>query len=216
MKSLIIKLWRTMTRPAVHISLGVLTMGGFIAGVIFWGGFNTALEATNTEEFCVSCHTMRDNVYVELQETVHWKNHSGVRATCPDCHVPHNWTDKIARKMQASKEVFAQVFGNYDEPGVFEERRIELAKHEWDRFSANKSLECKNCHNYESMDFEQMSPTARIQMKQAAEKDQSCVDCHKGIAHKLPAGMDSIGIKYQLWCWSVTSECSSLASVLRC
>lgn len=193
MKTLIIKLWRTMARPAVHISLGVLTMGGFIAGVIFWGGFNTALEHTNTEKFCISCHTMRDNVYVELQDTVHWKNHSGVRATCPDCHVPHNWTDKIARKMQASKEVFAQVFGNYDEPGVFEERRIELAKHEWDRFSANKSQECKDCHNYESMDFEQMSPTARIQMKQAAEKDQSCVDCHKGIAHNLPAGMDSIG-----------------------
>jgi trimethylamine-N-oxide reductase cytochrome c-type subunit TorC len=128
-----------------------------------------------------------------MQETVHWKNNSGVRATCPDCHVPHNWTDKIARKMQASKEVFAQVFGDYDKPGHFEERRIELAKHEWDRFSANKSLECKNCHNYDSMDFETMSPTARIQMKQAAEKDQSCIDCHKGIAHKLPAGMDSIG-----------------------
>jgi trimethylamine-N-oxide reductase cytochrome c-type subunit TorC len=83
--------------------------------------------------------------------------------------------------------------GNSSERGVYEEGFIELAKHEWDRFSANKSLECKNCHNYESMDFEQMSPTARIQMKQAAEKDQSCVDCHKGIAHKLPAGMDSIG-----------------------
>ncbi|WP_070963133.1 pentaheme c-type cytochrome TorC [Vibrio sonorensis] len=193
MKSFIIKLWRTMTRPAVHISLGVLTMGGFLAGIIFWGGFNTALEATNTEEFCISCHTMRDNVYVELQETVHWKNHSGVRATCPDCHVPHNWTDKIARKMQASKEVFAQIFGDYDQEGVFEERRIELAKHEWDRFSANGSLECKNCHNYDSMDFELMSPTARIQMKQAAEKDQSCLDCHKGIAHKLPADMESVG-----------------------
>ena len=193
MKEMIIKLWRTMSRPAVHISLGVLTMGGFIAGVIFWGGFNTALEVTNTEKFCISCHTMRDNVYVELQDTVHWKNKTGVRATCPDCHVPHNWTDKIARKMQASKEVFAQVFGNYDEPGVFEERRIILAKHEWDRFSANKSQECKSCHQYDSMDFDQMSPTARIQMKQAAEKDQSCVDCHKGIAHNLPAEMDSIG-----------------------
>lgn len=190
MKSFFIKLWRTISRPAVHISLGVLTAGGFIAGVIFWGGFNTALEATNTEEFCISCHTMRDNVYVELQETVHWKNHSGVRATCPDCHVPHNWTDKIARKMQASKEVFAQVFGDLDTPEKFEARRFELARHEWDRFSANKSLECKNCHNYESMDFELMSPTARIQMKSAAERDQSCVDCHKGIAHNLPKDMD--------------------------
>ncbi|MCK6262875.1 pentaheme c-type cytochrome TorC [Vibrio sp. ZSDE26] len=189
MKSTITKLWRTMTRPAVHISLGVLTMGGFIAGVIFWGGFNTALEATNTEEFCIGCHTMSENVYVELQETAHWKNSSGVRATCPDCHVPHEWTAKIARKMQASKEVFAQIFGDLGTPEKFEARRLELARHEWDRFSANGSLECKNCHAYESMDFEQMSPTARIQMKQAAERDQSCVDCHKGIAHHLPQDM---------------------------
>ena len=189
MKSTITRLWRTMTRPAVHISLGVLTMGGFIAGVIFWGGFNTALEATNTEEFCIGCHTMKENVYVELQETPHWKNSSGVRATCPDCHVPHEWTAKIARKMQASKEVFAQIFGDLGTPEKFEARRLELARHEWERFSANGSLECKNCHAYESMDFEQMSPTARIQMKQAADRDQSCVDCHKGIAHHLPQDM---------------------------
>ena len=45
--------WRTLRSPAVHLSLGFLTLGGFIAGVIFWGGFNTALEVTNTEEFCV-------------------------------------------------------------------------------------------------------------------------------------------------------------------
>ncbi|GAD89258.1 cytochrome c-type protein TorC [Vibrio halioticoli NBRC 102217] len=193
MKSLIIKLWTTMSRPAKHISLGILTLGGFLAGVIFWGGFNTALEAANTEKFCISCHTMRDNVYQELQTTVHWKNHAGVRATCPDCHVPHQWTAKIARKMQASKEVYAQIFGDLGTPEKFEARRFELARHEWNRFSANKSLECKNCHQYDSMDFEAMSPTARIQMKHAAERDQSCLDCHKGIAHSLPKNMDSSG-----------------------
>lgn len=193
MKSLLTKTWQTLSRPSIHISLGVLTLGGFLAGIIFWGGFNTALEATNTEEFCISCHTMENNVYQELQETVHWKNNSGVRATCPDCHVPHDWTAKIARKMQASKEVFAQLFGDLDTREKFEERRITLAQHEWDRFSANKSLECKNCHNYDSMNFETMRPTARIQMKQAAERDQSCIDCHKGIAHNLPKNMDSSG-----------------------
>jgi len=88
-------------RPAVHLSLGALSIGGFVAGVIFWGGFNTALEMTNTETFCISCHEMHDNVYQELKITVRFTNHAGVRATCPDCHVPHNWTDKIARKMQA-------------------------------------------------------------------------------------------------------------------
>lgn len=187
------KLWRTFWRPATKISLGVLTLGGFISGVIFWGGFNTALEVTNTEKFCIGCHSMRDTVYPELQGTIHWENNAGVRATCPDCHVPHNWTDKIARKMQASKEVFGAIVGTIDTPEKFEAKRMELAQHEWKRFSANKSLECKSCHSYDSMKWDEMSPRAQVQMKQAAAKDQSCIDCHKGIAHHLPADMDSSG-----------------------
>ncbi|MGF1700772.1 pentaheme c-type cytochrome TorC [Photobacterium makurazakiensis] len=193
MISFLKKLWATFWRPAVHISLGVLTLGGFVAGIIFWGGFNTALEVTNTEKFCIGCHEMRDNVYEELKGTVHWSNHSGVRATCPDCHVPHNWTDKIARKMQASKEVYGAIFGTIDTREKFLEKRIELANHEWERFSANGSLECKNCHAYESMNWDEMSDIARTQMKQAAERDQSCIDCHKGIAHELPGNMEASG-----------------------
>ncbi|GHA36309.1 pentaheme c-type cytochrome TorC [Photobacterium aphoticum] len=191
MKAFLKKAWQTFSRPSVHISLGVLTLGGFIAGILFWGGFNTALEATNTEAFCVSCHA--DNVAPEYAGTIHDKNRSGVRATCPDCHVPHDWTAKISRKIQASKEVFAHVAGFIDTPEKFEDRRLTLAQHEWDRFSANKSLECRNCHDYDGMDFSKMSATARVQMKNAAERDQSCVDCHKGIAHHLPKNMDSSG-----------------------
>ncbi|WP_297474900.1 pentaheme c-type cytochrome TorC [uncultured Photobacterium sp.] len=193
MVTFIKKLWLTFWRPAAKISLGVLTLGGFVAGVIFWGGFNTALEVTNTEKFCISCHSMRDTVYPELQGTIHWENSAGVRATCPDCHVPHNWTDKIARKMQASKEVFGAIVGTIDTPEKFEAKRLELAQHEWKRFAANKSLECKICHSYDSMKWDEMSPRAQVQMKQAAAKDQSCIDCHKGIAHHLPSNMDSSG-----------------------
>ncbi|WP_220719920.1 pentaheme c-type cytochrome TorC [Agarivorans litoreus] len=191
MKNMLKKFWSIVSKPSVHLSFGFLTIGGFVAGIIFWGGFNTALEATNTEEFCIGCHEMADNVYVELQDTVHWKNNSGVRATCPDCHVPHNWTDKIARKMQASKEVYGKIFGTISTREKFLEKRGELAQHEWDRFTANNSLECKNCHNYNSMDFASMSERAQVQMKMAAERDQSCIDCHKGIAHELPENMNS-------------------------
>jgi trimethylamine-N-oxide reductase cytochrome c-type subunit TorC len=189
MKKWLCIFWQTAKKPSTTISLGIIALGGFIMGILFWGGFNTALEVTNTEEFCISCHEMEDNVYQELQQTVHWKNHSGVRARCADCHVPHNWTDKIARKMQASKEVWGKIFGTINTKEKFEAKRLELAQHEWDRFSANNSLECKNCHDYDSMDFELMSDRARVQMKKAAERDQSCIDCHKGIAHKLPENM---------------------------
>ena len=127
--------------------LGVLVFAGFVAGVVFWGGFNTALELTNTEKFCTGCHEMRDNVFAELKTTIHFSNRSGVRASCPDCHVPHNWTDKIARKMQASKEVWGHLFGSIDTREKFLDHRLELALHEWARFKANDSLECRNCHS---------------------------------------------------------------------
>jgi nitrate/TMAO reductase-like tetraheme cytochrome c subunit len=119
--------WQTLRKPSGYYSLGFLVIGGFIAGVIFWGGFNTVLEATNTETFCISCHEMENNVYEELKTTIHFSNRSGVRATCPDCHVPHNWTDKIARKMQASKEVWGTIFGTINTREKFEAEPVDVS-----------------------------------------------------------------------------------------
>ncbi len=185
-KQTLVLFWDTLRSPPTTISLGVLAFGGFVTGIIFWGGFNTALEVTNTEKFCISCHEMSDNVYQELQETVHWENRTGVRATCPDCHVPHEWTNKIARKMQASKEVWGKIFGTIDTREKFLAKREELARHEWARLEANNSLECRNCHDYDSMDWDAMSDEAVFYMQPAAELNTGCIDCHKGIAHHLP------------------------------
>src|SRR3954468_18173981 len=126
----IVELWDVLRRPSSVFGLGVLVFAGFVAGIVFWGGFNTALELTNTEKFCTGCHEMRDNVFSELKTTIHFSNRSGVRASCPDCHVPHNWTDKIARKMQASKEVWGHPFGSIDTADKFRDNRLELALHE--------------------------------------------------------------------------------------
>jgi cytochrome c-type protein NapC len=176
--------WRLLTRPASFLSLGFLTLGGFVAGVIFWGAFNTALELTNREAFC---HEMRSNVYEELKQTIHFTNRSGVRATCPDCHVPHEWTQKIARKMQASKEVWGHLFGTIDTRDKFVEHRRTLAEHEWSRLKANNSLECRNCHSAESMDINRQAPRAAdFHQRFLFTGQRTCIDCHKGIAHRLP------------------------------
>jgi cytochrome c-type protein NapC len=193
--SLLRRYWAVLRRPSAHFSLGFLTIGGFIAGIIFWGGFNTALEVTNTEAFCIGCHEMQDNVYKELQGTIHFSNRSGVRAKCSDCHVPHEWTAKIARKMQASKEVWGKVFGTIDTPEKFESHRLMLATHEWERMKANNSLECRNCHDFASMDFTRQSPrAAEAHSTHLASGEQTCIDCHKGIAHRLP-DMTGLGVK---------------------
>ncbi len=180
-------IWIRANQPAKYLSIGFLTLGGFVAGVVFWGGFNTALEVTNTEEFCIGCHEMEANVYAELQSTIHYSNRSGVRATCPDCHVPHNWTDKIARKMQASKEVYGKIFGTINTREKFQAQRRRLAGHEWDRLEANDSLECRNCHSDESMDITaQSTRAATAHQKYLFTGEKTCISCHKGIAHELP------------------------------
>ena len=187
MKQRIKDIWHTLRNPSRYYSLGVLVSAGFIAGVFFWGGFNTALEASNTETFCISCHEMETNVYQELKPTIHYTNRSGVRATCPDCHVPHEWTDKIARKMQASKEVWGTIFGTIDTREKFLAKRKELAQHEWARLKANDSLECRNCHHFEFMDFTRQAKRAEdAHSSSLASGEKTCIDCHKGIAHRLP------------------------------
>ena len=178
------RMWRAVNRPSVRYSLLALVGGGFIAGIVFWGGFNTAMEASNTMEFCTSCHEMRDNVYAEYKHTIHASNRTGVRATCSDCHVPKDWTHKIIRKVQASNELLHKVLGSIDTKEKFDAKRLTLARNEWRRMKATDSQECRNCHGFEAMNPENQRPRARKQHLAAMEVGNTCIDCHKGIAHK--------------------------------
>lgn len=170
--------------------IGPLALAGiFVAGIAFWGAFNTAMEWTNREAFCISCHEMEENVYREYRNTVHYSNRSGVRATCPDCHVPKEWGPKIWRKIQASNEVLHKVLGSIDTPEKFNAKRLTLAQHEWDRMKSTNSRECRNCHNFEYFDYGvQGSRSARMHQT-GLNEGKTCIDCHKGIAHHKPEGM---------------------------
>ncbi|MDP2794261.1 MAG: NapC/NirT family cytochrome c [Sulfurisoma sp.] len=182
------RVWAVLRRPSARFSLASVVVVGFFSGIIFWGGFNTGMEATNTLEFCISCHEMRDTVYQEYKKTVHYSNRSGVRAICSDCHVPKDWVHKMARKIQASGEIYGKIMGTIDTPEKFEAKRLELAENEWARMKGSDSRECRNCHTFEGMSKEAQTSTAWRRHKGAIEKRETCIDCHKGIAHKEPAG----------------------------
>jgi len=182
-KRLVKIFWRRLSRPS-KAAAGVLLGFGFVGGILFWGAFNTGMEATNTEAFCSGCHAP---IVAEIRETIHYSNRSGVRAICSDCHVPHPWTDKIVRKVQASRELVAYAIGTIDTPEKFRARRGHLADREWQRMKNNDSQECRNCHDFEFMDFFEQGRRSVAQHSTAlASGDKTCVDCHKGVAHRLP------------------------------
>jgi cytochrome c-type protein NapC len=186
------KVWKVLRSPSANYSLIALLTIGFVSGIIFWGGFNTAMEATNRLEFCISCHEMRDTVYEEYKKSVHYSNRTGVRATCPDCHVPRDWVHKVKRKIQASAEVWGKITGSIDTKEKFEAKRLTLAKDEWARMKAADSRECRNCHSYEGMNAAIQDPSAKAKHTQASKPGsaKTCIDCHKGITHELPAGAE--------------------------
>ncbi|WJW75429.1 NapC/NirT family cytochrome c [Thiohalobacter sp. IOR34] len=154
-----------------------------IVGVIFWGGFNTAMEATNTLDFCISCHEMEENVYQEYKKTIHYTNRSGVRAVCSDCHVPKDWVHKVVRKIKASNEIFHKIMGTVDTPEKFNQHRLELAKRVWNAMKSTDSRECRNCHDFASMNPQNQKGRSRKQHMNAMRAGNTCIDCHKGIAH---------------------------------
>ncbi len=192
-----------MTRVGMQKSAGFSVISvliiGVILGVIGWGGFNWAMELTNTETFCISCHEMEENVYQEYQETIHYSNRTGVRATCPDCHVPKEWIHKVKRKIQASNELYHKAIGSIDTPEKFEAKRLELALHVWQTMKVTDSRECRNCHDFESMDFMAQQSRSADYHDTAIDSGQTCIDCHKGIAHHLPEG------------WQAAAESAGLA-----
>ncbi len=185
---LIRRMWRIIWRPSARYAIGTLVIGGFITGIVFWGGFNWSLELTNTETFCLTCHEMEQNVYREYKTTVHYSNRTGVRATCPDCHVPKTWIHKMARKIRASNELYHHFLGTIDTREKFEEKRLELATNVWKVMKSTDSRECRNCHNFEYMDFTVQENRAQSRHETAITDGKTCIDCHKGIAHELPEG----------------------------
>jgi cytochrome c-type protein NapC len=178
---------RCKTCSRVTLGLGVFLGALLIAGVLLTAGA-AGLAWTNTEQFCIGCHEMRDNVYAEFKGTIHDVNRSGVRAICSNCHVPHEPIPLIKRKMRASLELWGHFMGVVDTKEKFEAHRYKLATRVWTRMKESDSLECRNCHHADAMDPEKQSEKARARHARAKAEGLTCIDCHFGISHKEPDG----------------------------
>ena len=182
----IVCVWKWFWSPTSKYGWGAILVAGGIGGIVFWGGFNTFMEYTNTLRFCVSCHEMDQLVYQEYKKTIHYTNRTGVRVICSDCHVPKEWMPKLIRKIRATNELFHKILGSIDTPEKFEAKRLQLAEHVWASMEASDSRECRNCHSFEAMDFKKQQRRPQSKHLEAMKEGKTCIDCHKGIAHKLP------------------------------
>lgn len=180
------KIRKVLNRPIRLLPAFVFTAAVFITGLVMSGAFASYVQYTNRLEFCLSCHEMESTVWQEYKESPHFQTKAGVRPSCADCHVPYkNWIKMVVHKIGASKELYGHfITGSINTKEKFEAKRLELAKTVWARMEANDSENCRNCHKTEAWNLDLQKPRARGQHEEAALSGETCIDCHKGIAHK--------------------------------
>lgn len=185
-------LWK---KPAKKWLLGI-PLGGFVAfvaGAIALGTTNYVLHASSSTEFCFACHSHDAFIRPEYEASSHFRNASGVRAGCSDCHLPHdNWFELTWTKMVVSLDIIPEVMGKLDTAEKYESHRAEMAESVWRQFKDNDSKFCRNCHSLDSMDLESQDRRAARRHSGAAENGETCIDCHYGIVHQEPEGTEAI------------------------
>lgn len=166
-------------------TLAILT-AGILIGCIIFGVSNVVLHKTSSTEFCLSCHTMQIP-YEEYQGSIHFSNAKGIRAECADCHIPEDTVDYLVTKIRASKDIYHEfVTGKIDTEEKYEEHRMAMAQTVWDQMKDNDSATCRSCHEFGAMDTYEQSENAVKMHTYGQENNQTCIDCHKGVAHFPP------------------------------
>lgn len=92
----------------------------------------------------------------------------------------------MVRKIKSTKEVLDTMRGVIDTPEKFEQLRMEIATRVWESMKAIDSRECRGCHNVDAMALAAQNDITKERHQKCVSGDKTCIDCHKGIAHKLP------------------------------
>jgi nitrate/TMAO reductase-like tetraheme cytochrome c subunit len=182
--------WRALTSPSARWSVLALVVLGIVigAGGVIFTGF--MVKRTGTVEFCgEACHSMQTFTLPEYKQGAHYSNKLGVQATCADCHIPHSYPAKLIYKAQAGiRDIIQETRGVLSTQEKYEKERWRMANHVWDEMKANDSANCRTCHDWNVMALSAQKPRAQRQHEKArkSEGKETCIDCHKGVAHKEP------------------------------
>ncbi|UCZ52504.1 NapC/NirT family cytochrome c [Bacillus shivajii] len=133
-------------------------LGGIFLGIVFSVGTAETMKATDSAEFCSTCHLM-DTAYESFMES----NHATL--SCNDCHAPRdNIVSKMTFKAQAGfSHMYMNTIGANDVPDV-----IHAKAKSQEVINEN----CIDCHEagLTNVEFHDV-------------KNGNCIDCHRQVPH---------------------------------
>jgi nitrate/TMAO reductase-like tetraheme cytochrome c subunit len=182
-------LWRRLTSPSARWSVLALLVLGLVIGAVAVIGTQVMVAVTGTNEFCGgACHSMQW-VAQEYRQSVHASNRTGVSAGCHDCHIPHSYPQLLWYKAKAgTKDAIGEIGGVISTEEKFNKERSRMAEHVWAEFKETNSANCRTCHVFSKEVLAKQKEMAQPMHQMVLSGQGTCIDCHKGIAHKAPGG----------------------------
>lgn len=145
-----------MFRRFLSLDKRLLLAIGVFLGIAFTVGFSTSIHATDTADFCATCHVMAPE-YESFIDSTH------AHLNCNDCHAP---TDNYAKKLLFKAEAgFHDIYMN-----TFKSDEIPEVIH---ATAASEEVINNNCISCHQSTLQDVSHDAK----------DSCTDCHRFVPH---------------------------------
>lgn len=163
-------------------------MGVGVAVAASWALVDTVIHATGDYEFCTRCHSHQP-IGSSYRESLHGGNNpSGWRASCSDCHIPHDnalhylWVKGVHGVVDPTMEVLKDPY-DIDWHGN-RERREEYVY----------DSGCLSCHLYLEETSQASARAFLPHRRYFNAQDLSCVECHQHVGHsRLGHHLEAMG-----------------------
>ena len=145
---------------------------------ISWIVTDEGITATSDAQFCVNCHSMEVFERAHDDDIHGGNNDHGIRATCAQCHLPHDSSINYlyTKSRTGIHDLWVENFGD-PENIDWEAKRAHREEYVYDSG-------CITCHsNLE--EATQATPKALIAHKPyfLGEIEDKCVTCHENVGH---------------------------------
>lgn len=155
---------------------------GFIAFIVLpffsWLITDEGITATSDATFCVSCHSMTPFEKSHTADIHGGNNAHGVRATCAQCHLPHDssYNYMYTKARTGIHDLWVENFGNPENIN-WEAMRVHRENYVYDSG-------CITCHtNLQNATMATNKAFVAHRDYFLGIIDDKCVSCHENVGH---------------------------------
>ena len=172
---------KTPSKFKKFLKLSFIVSTGILIGMLLSLFTAHMVEETSDGEFCGSCHTMEPMVKAFEQDIHGGNNRVGFKATCTDCHLPHNNVVNymFQKSLTGMHDVWVQNFGDLENID-WQEKRKHRKSFVYDSgcLKCHKNLKDATMGNHKAFNGH------KAYFSKKDELGLTCVSCHENVGHK--------------------------------